>query len=83
MRDKYSFIVCHCIYGHSTLEESKSCKTLGKPRVLHDFETPWVDWLYIQWQPIKVITATCNNPIICTCLFTTLPDQVCIIDYVV
>ena len=39
MREKYSFICCHWIYGHSTLGVSKSCKTLGKPWVLHDFET--------------------------------------------
>ena len=48
MREKYSFIG-----GHSTLRASKSCKTLGKPRVLHDFDTPWVEWPYIQWQPMK------------------------------
>ena len=25
----------------------------GKPRVLHDFDTPRVEWPYIQWQPMK------------------------------
>ena len=43
MREKYSFIGYHWIYGHSTRGVSKSCKTLGKPRVLHDFDTPRVD----------------------------------------
>ena len=37
MREKYSFIGCHWI----------------KPRVLHDFDTPRVEWPYIQWQPMK------------------------------
>ena len=53
MREKYSSIGCHWIYGHSTLWVSKWCKTFGKPRVLHDFDTPRVEWPYIQWQPIK------------------------------
>ena len=53
MREKYSFIGCHWIYGHSTRGVSKSCKTRGKPRVLHDFDTPRVEWPYIQWQPMK------------------------------
>ena len=53
MREKYSFIGCHWKYGHSILGVSNSCKTLGKPRVLHDFDTPRVEWPYIQWQPMK------------------------------
>ena len=28
-------------------------KTRGLPRVLHDFDTPRVEWPYIQWQPMK------------------------------
>ena len=28
-------------------------KTRGLLRVLHDFYTPRVEWLYIQWQPMK------------------------------
>ena len=28
-------------------------KSLGKPRVLHDCDTPLVEWPYSQWQPIK------------------------------
>ena len=32
---------------------SKPCKTLGKLWVLPDFDTPQVEWPYIQWQPIK------------------------------
>ena len=27
--------------------------SFGKPRVLHDFDTPRVEWPYIQWQPMK------------------------------
>ena len=61
MREKYSFIGYHLIYGHSTLGVSKSCKTLGQPRVLHDFDTPRVEWPYIQWQPMK------ESYIICFC----------------
>ena len=53
MREKYSSIGCHWIYGHSTLWVSKWCKNFGKPRVLHDFDTPRLEWPYIQWQPIK------------------------------
>ena len=34
-------------------QPSSLCKTLGKPRVLHDLDTPRVEWPYIQWQPIK------------------------------
>ena len=26
---------------------------IGMPHVLHDFDTPWVEWLYILWQPTK------------------------------
>ena len=31
----------------------KACKTLDKPWVLHDCDTPLVEWPYIQWRPIK------------------------------
>ena len=41
------------IYGHSIQGVSKSCKTQGLLRVLHNFHTPRMEWLYIQWQPIK------------------------------
>ena len=45
---------------------SESCKTPGLPRVLHDFDTPRVEWPYIQWQPIKeyfslILVVLCNT----------------------
>ena len=52
-REKYSFIDFNRIYSHSTFGISESCKTLSKHQVFHDFDTPWLAWPYIQWQPIK------------------------------
>ena len=43
MRENYSLIGCHCIYSNSTFGVSKSCKTLGKPLVLHDLDNPRVN----------------------------------------
>ena len=48
MREKYFFIGYDWIYGHSTLGVSKSCKTLGNPGIVHNFDTPGIVWPYIQ-----------------------------------
>ena len=39
--------------GRRPVEVSKSSKMQGLMRLLHDFDTPWLEWLYIQWQSIK------------------------------
>ena len=44
VRKKYSFIVYHLVYANANL---------GTPRGLHDFDTPGIEWPYIQRHPIK------------------------------
>ena len=54
-------IVFHCFQGHPYhLPQLTSYFWMlnlnvlfGKPRVLHAFDTPLVEWPYIQWQPMK------------------------------
>ena len=39
--------------SHDKYERKILFHRLPKPRVLHDFDTPRVEWPYIQWQPMK------------------------------
>ena len=63
IREKYSFIGCHWIYSYSTRGVSKSCKTLGKPRVLHGFDTlGWNGRIFngSLWNSLIIFTDTTN-----------------------